>query len=165
MELKSPISNLLEQIKYVIHQLSPEQFVQPIEILSGSSIGQHNRHILEFFIELEKGYHCGIVNYDGRSRDQRIESELKFSLTTIQSVTDFLDRPDKALLLEAAYCEESASGRVKTNFYRELIYNLEHTVHHMAHIRIGLKTIPDIDIPDGFGIATSTLKYRKICAQ
>ena len=63
---------------------------------------------------------------------------------------------------------ESQSGIVvASNLERELIYNIEHTIHHLAIIKIGLHTIaPDIELPAHFGIAPSTLKYRQnTCAQ
>ncbi|MDX1476670.1 MAG: hypothetical protein R3301_03155 [Saprospiraceae bacterium] len=50
---------------------------------------------------------------------------------------------------------------------RELIYNIEHTIHHLAIIKIGLAIIaPDIPLPAHFGVAPSTVKYKQgICAQ
>ena len=52
-----------------------------------------------------------------------------------------------------------------TNYYREIAYNLEHTIHHMALIRVGLRELGDIAVDDSYGVASSTLKYRKQCAQ
>jgi len=54
---------------------------------------------------------------------------------------------------------------VETNYYRELIYNLEHTIHHMALIKVGINEVSCIAVPEGFGIATSTIKFRRSCAQ
>jgi hypothetical protein len=166
MQLKEPISNLLEQLQYVIDELTPVQYTQPVKLLSQSSIGQHTRHILEFFVELNKGYETGMVDYDKRVRNKNIEADKDFAITTIRRIEADIQKPDKELLLQAEYGEgEAHSAQVFSNYYRELVYNLEHTVHHMALIRIGVNAVSDVVIPDEFGVAASTLKYRKACAQ
>ncbi|MDB5148763.1 MAG: DinB family protein [Mucilaginibacter sp.] len=166
MKLREPISNLLEQLQYVIDELSPVQYTEPVKLLSQSSIGQHTRHILEFFVELNKGYETGMVDYDKRIRNKNIEADKDFAITTIRQVEANIQKPDKELLLQAEYGEgEAHSAQVFSNYYRELVYNLEHTVHHMALIRIGVNAVSDVVIPDEFGVAASTLKYRKACAQ
>jgi hypothetical protein len=166
MQLKEPISNLLEQLQYVIDELTPVQYTQPVKLLSQSSIGQHTRHILEFFVELNKGYETGMVDYDKRVRNKNIEADKDFAITTIRRIEADIQKPDKELLLQAEYGEgEAHSAQVFSNYYRELVYNLEHTVHHMALIRIGINAVSDVIIPDEFGVAASTLKYRKACAQ
>lgn len=166
MQLREPISNLLEQLQYVIDELTPIQYTQPVKLLSQSSIGQHTRHILEFFVELNKGYETGMVDYDKRIRNKNIEADKDFAITTISQIGATIQKPDKELLLQAEYGEgEAHSAQVFSNYYRELVYNLEHTVHHMALIRIGVNTVSNVVIPDEFGVAASTLKYRKACAQ
>lgn len=166
MKLKEPIANLLEQIAYVLSQLSKEQYAQPVKVLFQSSIGQHTRHILEFFIELDKGYGSGLIDYDKRIRNLAVETDLTFAAVTIQEIIAGIERPDKEMLLKAEYGEgEDSSLQVFTNYNRELVYNLEHMVHHMALIRIGVEATTDVIIPAGFGVAASTLKYRKACAQ
>ncbi|HEX8061527.1 MAG TPA: hypothetical protein VF473_11360, partial [Cyclobacteriaceae bacterium] len=49
---------------------------------------------------------------------------------------------------------------VETTYYRELVYNLEHAVHHMAVIKIAIRSTTLIDIPVDFGVAAATIKYR-----
>lgn len=164
MKLKTPISNLLEQIQYVLDGLTNEQYTQPVKVLSQSTIGQHTRHILEFFIELNKGYENGIVDYDKRIRNHAIESDKFFAVNTLQQIINELVKPDKELILRVEY-GKAHSLTVPTNYFRELVYNIEHAVHHMALIRIGAEAFTDIEIPAEFGIAASTLKFRKACAQ
>ena len=166
MKLKEPISNLMEQLQYVIDGLSNELYTQPAKVLSNSTIGQHTRHILEFFIELNKGYDSGMVDYDKRIRNHAIESDKYFAINIIQQIVAGLAKPDRDLMLQVEYgASDDQSSQVFTNYYRELVYNMEHTVHHMALIRIGVEAICSLQIPAEFGVAASTLKFRKACAQ
>jgi hypothetical protein len=165
MQLKQPIANLLAQLHYVLGGLSGGEYMQPVKVLSQSTIGQHTRHILEFFIELDKGYAGGLVDYDKRTRNRAIETDKYVAIETLQQIEAGLGKQDKDLLLNVEYGADSASLQVFTNYYRELVYNLEHMVHHMALIRIGVEAISVIEIPAGFGVAASTLKFRNACAQ
>ena len=162
MQLKVPISQLFEQLQIALEGLTDEQYSTSLPLLSGSTIGQHTRHIIEFFLELNKGYDRGVINYDQRSRDHVIETDRSVAILKLQRVNGSLERENKTLLLIADPGEEV---RVNTNYYRELIYNLEHIVHHMALIRVGIAAVSDLLLPDNFGVALSTLKYRKACAQ
>lgn len=158
MQLNIPILNLLEQLQLVITALSDKQYTDPSPSLSDATIGQHTRHIIEFFTALDNGYESGIVNYDRRKRDYSIESDRHVAIFQLYDIRKMLDRPDKDLLVVAEF---DKSVTIKTNYYRELLYNLEHIVHHMALMRVAI-TIP---LPESFGVASSTLKFRKVCAQ
>ena len=50
---------------------------------------------------------------------------------------------------------------MKSSFERELLYCLDHAIHHQALIKIGLKELhlSHLVSPD-FGVAYSTLRYR-----
>jgi hypothetical protein len=56
---------------------------------------------------------------------------------------------------------------VQSTIGRELIYNIEHTIHHLAIVKIALKSsIPGMHLPEHFGVAPSTIRYRQeACAQ
>jgi hypothetical protein len=95
-----------------------------------------------------------------------IENDKSFAVELLSQVHSGLNRPNKMLNLEACYDENSNHPiTIATNFYREIAYNLEHTIHHMALIRIGINEVADINLPAEFGVASSTLKFRKECAQ
>ncbi len=166
MQLQQIVKNVFVQLSESLHQLTDEQYVQPSKTLFNATIGQHVRHIIELFICLENGYKTGEVNYEKRKRDLAIENNKDFANELLQKIYAGLEKPNKKLLLESNYDEHSAEGiTVTTNYYREIIYNLEHTVHHMALIRVGINEISTVAVPDGFGVASSTIKYRKTCAQ
>ncbi len=166
MELQQVIRNVFVQLTESLEQLSTEQYRLPSKILFNATIGQHTRHIIELFIELEKGYESGTVNYEKRKRDYCIETDKRVAAGLLHKIYTSLNRPDKELILESNYDEHSDEVlAIKSNYYREVIYNLEHTVHHMALIRVGIAEVSTIDLPEGFGVASSTIKYRKVCAQ
>ncbi|WP_316838699.1 hypothetical protein [Pedobacter gandavensis] len=166
MYLKEPINRLFDQLSLVLAELSDEQYKEKIPAMSGATIGQHIRHIIEIYTELYKGYDYGTVNYDRRKRDPQLESDRALAVLRIDEIEDLLVQPDKQLLHLANYSLTETEGiAVHSSYFRELVYNLEHTVHHMALIRIAVSSISTIRLPEDFGLAISTLKYRQTCVQ
>ena len=166
MQLQQSIQNVFVQISESLEQLTCEQYCKPSKILFGATIGQHVRHIIELFICLDNGYNTGVVNYEKRKRDYAIETDKDFAGSLLKSIYLTLDKTNKDLVLEASFDDHSEDCVViNTNYYREIAYNLEHTVHHMALIRVGITEVSNIEVPSSFGVASSTIKYRQACAQ
>jgi hypothetical protein len=166
MLLKKPIQHVFVQLSETLKQLSNEEYCMQSQILSNATIGQHMRHIIELFQCLETGYEAGLVNYETRKRDYRIETERQVALQLLTELYDKLEKPNKEMILEAEdYCDSIETVSVPTNYYRELVYNLEHTIHHMALIRVGVNEVSRVELPEEFGVAYSTIKYRQQCAQ
>jgi hypothetical protein len=166
MQLQQSIQSVFVQISESLEQLTCEQYCKPSKILFGATIGQHVRHIIELFICLDNGYSTGIVNYEKRKRDYAIETDKNFAGSLLKSIYLTLDKDNKDLVLETGFDEHSDECiDIKTNYYREIVYNLEHTVHHMALIRVGITEVSNIEVPNSFGVASSTIKYRQACAQ
>ena len=166
MHLKYPIQELLLQLQDVLENLSDSQYAAPVDLLSGATIGQHVRHIIEFFQELAHGYEDGTVNYDRRNRNHILEINRCVVIHLLSEMALAVDRPDKDLVLVAHLSPGDAGPVViRTNYFRELLYNIEHMVHHMALLRIGINGVSRIVLPVNFGVAASTLKFRQICAQ
>lgn len=165
MDLHKACTNILDQLEEVVRQIEPVHFSHPIELLSMSSVGQHIRHTLEFFICLEHGFGSGLVNYDKRSHDKLIESDKFLALNAIRNIRLFINgqNNDKPLRLEVGYdLAREQYITITTNFARELVYNIEHAVHHMALIKIGVReAAPYVQLPSDFGIAASTIRYKE----
>lgn len=162
MQLQQAVKNVFVQLSETIRQLTPSQYAQHCGNLGNNSIGQHVRHIIELFQCLEAGYPDNSVNYEKRKRDANIETNKEVALQLLQDIHDNLNKPDKELILYASYDEHSDEPvSIPTNYYREIAYNLEHTIHHMALIRVGILEISDIRLPEEFGVASSTVKHRR----
>ncbi len=166
MQLKQAVNNVFVQLSGTLQQLSDEEYAKPCASLFKNTIGQHVRHIIELFQCLENGYNTGIVNYEKRKRDALIENDKQMAEKLLHQIHEQLDRPDKVLILEACYDDASSEQlSLSTNYYREVAYNLEHAIHHMALIRIGVNEVSEISLSEEFGVAASTIKHRKQCAQ
>lgn len=166
MQLQQAVNNVFTQLGSSLDQLSDEQYIQPCSTLFNNTVGQHVRHIIELFQCLEQGYEGSLINYEKRKRDTDIENNKQFAASLLKQIHEGLNKPDKQLVLEACYDDTSVESiKIETNYYREIAYNLEHTIHHMALIRVGINEVASIKLPDEFGVASSTVKFRKQCAQ
>lgn len=168
MQLSSACSLILNQLQETVEQIHSDDFTKPSATLSHATIGQHLRHTLEFFICLENGFEKGIINYDKRDHDQLIERDKYIALATIASIREFVSEQleDKELKLEVGYLAYSDDCMtISTNYFRELTYNIEHAVHHMAIMKIGIREIaPYVTLATDFGVAVSTIRYRASAA-
>ena len=165
MQLIKASYSILSQLATVVEQIEEKDFSLPCPSLGNSSIGQHLRHTLEFFLCLESGCNDGLVNYDKRSHDKIMESDKHIALSTINRIKGCIaDKvEDFTFILEVGYERNSEeSVRMQTNYFRELTYNIEHAVHHMAIMKIGIREIaPYISLPLDFGVAASTIRYKE----
>ncbi len=166
MLLKKPIEDVFIQLSDALYQLTDGEYKRPSRILFNATIGQHVRHIIELFQCLEKGYSEGVVNYEKRKRDYRIETDKEFAALLLRKIFRNLDKPNTSILLEAEdYNESVQTVKIPSNYFREIAYNLEHTIHHMALIKVGINEVSAIALSEEFGVAYSTIKYRQACAQ
>ncbi len=161
--LTSITSETFLQLRLIINQLSQEQFSSKLNVLNGSSIGQHVRHILEFYICLSQGIRSGIVDYDKRVRNHSIESDPEYAAMILEELSSLFccgEREDMALINTIEYNSHVIS--TNSSVSRELIYLIEHSIHHYAIIAIALRShFQHITLPENFGVAYSTTKHKQ----
>ena len=171
--VKRQVKSLLLDTRAYIRQISDIDYSRRLEVLSGSSIGQHTRHFIEFF-QCVMGYedqrqeqNKAVINYDLRKRDTCIECDTEHVLILLEKLDKAIDLLDVKVEIWLAHTDyESGSiNLIPSSIERELFYNIEHTIHHFALIKIGLLHLAtQIELPDHFGVAPSTLAYRKTAA-
>lgn len=160
--------NLL-QIKHLTNNITEEYYQKPCENLFQTSLGQHIRHALEFYLCLFKGMETQVINYDERKRQRNIESSPTVATEVIDSIINKLDQieSNKSLEIKANYTSDDDDEIcMHSSLYRELGFCLEHCIHHQALVKSGLKELECLYMvsPD-FGVAPSTLRNQKLCAQ
>jgi uncharacterized damage-inducible protein DinB len=161
--------NLL-QLKDLVQAIGIEKYNQASEILSGATVGQHIRHILEFYLLLVSGSFTGTISYDKRERDLRIETDPAFANTVITRLLTGIGTLDtqQPVRFDADYSIDGAADeKIPSSVGRELAYCIEHSIHHQAIIKAGLIDLKVVHlVSDDFGVAYSTIRHRNdSCAQ
>jgi len=163
-QIKQATKEILDQLRDLAEKLTQEDFTRPLAVLLESSIGMHYRHIIEFYEVMISGAVKGEINYDNRKHDPELEQSREKCLERLGRIRKVLAlEPGMNLKLSGSYTMESDTMfTLPTILERELVYNIEHAIHHMAIIRIALQhEFPDLSVSTAFGYAYSTLKHIK----
>lgn len=159
----SSIKNNLDELIDLLKQLSNTEYSNPCFQLGNSSIGEHTRHIIEMFQCLENQYESGVITYDSRQRNVLIQTDTNFAIQQIVQIQNNLDKENKNIVLKQNI--ENYEIQTESNYFRELLYNFEHCIHHQALIKVAVLQFSTIEIDENFGVARSTIEYRNQCVQ
>ena len=154
------LSEQLQSLKNLLCHLSNEHYNTNIAHLTNSSIGAHTRHIIELLRCAIDGYSSGEIDYINRKRNLTLESDRFFAISTIIQLEKDLIQIDKPLLMVTEKQENVFETIVTTTYFREVVYNTEHTIHHLALIKVGLIELKMEIVNPDFGMAYSTIKYK-----
>jgi uncharacterized damage-inducible protein DinB len=128
------------------------------------AIGAHHRHILDHYTALLRGIESGVVEYESRDRDARVELDRGFALRASQELRAALAGidPERPVLvrLRAGAEADLDVGAVPSTVLRELVFVLLHTVHHQALVAAELRRRGHDPGPE-LGVAPATLGHRR----
>lgn len=162
--LKSTAGFILVQLVEMCRQLTDEEFSKSLDMLQGNSVGKHLRHVIEFFELLVTGSPKGAINYDLRLHDTDLESRRTLALDRLQQLIQSIAALDTAavLTLSVSYGRSQDDAvTIPSGVARELAYNIEHAIHHMAIMKIAIAgNFSWVVLPENFGVAYSTQRYR-----
>lgn len=167
MQIKTNAGYIFDQLHGLLESLNDEQYVQSPEIFSGASVGKHYRHIIEFFQCVALAGATDTICYDNRARDTRIENSRELALHLLaglkQDLSELNHEHPLTLIGDLGTTDDTHAGSyIGTTLFREFHYAVEHAIHHMAIIKMGVKQcFPDVAVPADFGVAPSTLRYQQ----
>ncbi len=163
IQAKQAILLIVRQIDDLLQQIEPHDYRCPLREFDGSTLGQHFRHILEFFQCLEKGIECGSIDYASRERNMLYEDNPLLTASAFNDFTQLLEPSieDKSLMVKAEFGGEERPVYSST-LGRELLFVYDHAIHHLAMIKIGIRChFPAIQIDRDLGVSPSTIKSRQ----
>ena len=160
---------LLRQGEDLLSTLGPDRYAQKVRVAFNGSIGGHYRHCLDHFASLLAGLEGGLVDYDHRERDVRLEADPERAREVTRNVRERLEalEPEQLHTPVWSRCEVSyvagASPLTRSTLGRELVYVIAHGIHHYALIAV-MAQVLEIPLPAQFGVAPSTLEHQRSVA-
>lgn len=153
-----------------------EQGVELIELLDEvgyagagvtARVGPHVRHVLEHYRCLLAGLRGGVVDYDTRPRDPRLEQDRRLALAELRGLAAglaALEPPeleqDLWMRSRAGALAEQDNGLVSSSPQRELHFVLLHAVHHWALLAAELR-LRGLPVSPEVGTAPATLGFQQ----
>ena len=148
-----------EVVVALVVQQAPEAF---------SAVGPHLRHCVDHFTLLLDGWRSGVVDYDARLRDLRMEEDpgaVTQALNRIAISLESIGRDD--LSRELTVTQSAAPGRPPASsasrLERELVFLSGHTIHHIAIMVLAARAA-GVNVPSRLAVAYSTEAYRESLA-
>jgi hypothetical protein len=160
MQASEALQQVVHQINSILEQINADDYQRPLPEYRGSTLGQHFRHILEFFQCLEEGSRTGRVDYAARERNPLFETQPPMAISAFEAFTASLSGVDVNQPLDV-YAELGSDTRpnYKSSVGREMVFVYDHAIHHLAIIRIGLQChCAYIDMDAHLGVSPSTIK-------
>lgn len=153
----------LNSMLVLLKKITNQDYSTPIKHLNNSTIGQHYRHIIEFYLCYLKGLEDNHINFDSRERSIKLETNKTCCIETINTIIEKLSSKlnnQSAIIFEYNYTiENSQSAEMVSNTLRELLFCLDHSIHHQALIKVALIELGKEKIMgDNFGMAYSTIR-------
>ena len=92
-----------------------------------------------------------------------LENNVRYASDVIAEIVFVLDNvnANARMILNGKY--DDVMHSIETSLYREITYNIEHTVHHLAIINIALKqNFKYVETSENFGYSSSTIQQLKL---
>jgi hypothetical protein len=157
---------LLNQKKYVLELIKPEDYTKRVPSIFNSSIGGHIRHSLDHFSAVVQAASSkdsnSLANYDQRARNTEIEVDPKVAMALVNDLIKIIPSLPLKKEIDVSFIGDEKSFRsyqVKSSVVRELSFASHHAIHHLSMIKLILSSLSYELPPDSpLGIALSTAK-------
>tara|TARA_Y100001949_G_scaffold152171_1_gene138393 strand:- start:3342 stop:3881 length:540 start_codon:yes stop_codon:yes gene_type:complete len=161
------LEQTLDQVETVLIELQKLPPMIADRLYVETRCGVHVRHILDHWRAILRIYTQSedIVDYDRRNRYSEIESNREACQNAIQLIHEDIIKTnterDRAIRIKSEFDTESEqSGLFASSLKREWLYVINHTIHHLAHIRLLLNN-EGVKLPEHLGVAPSTRTFQR----
>lgn len=169
--LRNALLHSLLQVEAVFEYL-PVDDAKAVDHFIGLGVSRHLRHIYDHFLALQPALAATkaplIIDYNCRHRESLVERDLvasKKMLSTLLAWCQQLPGDDalfktSVVVISEIDCLQQESASFNSCIARELLYLINHTIHHVAYVKLLLRGV-DIHLPSHIGVAPSTASYER----
>lgn len=154
----------LKQITTILTLLASQLQEKQEQLFIEQRIGAHIRHVHDHFRSLFIGLESGIVDYNLRNRESSEELYLQTCLTEHDKVFAKLNAVDnlvgKIEIISEINCHTTENLQMTSSIERELLYLINHTIHHAAIIK-HIMDLGGVTCPHEIGLAPGTATYYR----
>lgn len=152
----------VDQALYTIESLSDDQY--GARVGGRSQPGSHIRHILDHYHSVREGLLSGTVDYDMRRRNCAAESDRAAATLDLNAIKQWLRSVSEtprplSVKSEVSVCE-CHTVSINSDSQRELLYVLNHTIHHMAYVSLLLQA-NGVKLKREIGLAPATATHLR----
>ena len=155
----------IDQALGVITSITDDNYCDRVD--GRSAPGAHIRHILDHYRAVQVGINEGEVDYDLRRRQCSVETDRHCAEKELRETKLWLQSmPEESVPVKVkseVSLNDCCSICIDSDSSRELLYVLNHTVHHMAYLSLLLK-INNVKVCDEVGLAPATASHLRAVA-
>lgn len=128
-----------------------------------SAVGAHLRHIRDRIDCFLNGFATGLIDFDARLRDKRMETVAEASIAAFQLIEERLSmltlQENMVIKVRETIQMDGLPVVVASTLARELLGLALHCIHHQAIIQV-IAQSNDVALQADFGKAPSTIAYE-----
>lgn len=162
--LHEATKNALSQVSEILNAVQGLPHHTATSFYCGTNAGKHVRHILDHFLAFIAALDEGVLDYNRRNRESDVERDWNAAQEQLDTIiTRIAAMPVEAtpikIISEVDTCA-TENEQFDSNLPRELLYLINHTMHHTAYIRL-LAQHEGIHFAEHIGIAPATASYLR----
>jgi hypothetical protein len=167
MELPMLLNSLLaatQQLHVVLTTLQTRDNGAALYVETG--VGRHIRHASDHLQALLDSSQTHSIDYNFRTRDSDTEKSIESALALLArqrvqlTAMSAFDLHSGVKVISEISFSATLNGAFQSSLAREMLYLINHTIHHAAYIKLVLKN-KGVTLPDEIGLAPCTLSHMK----
>lgn len=159
-----PVVNALDQVGEILRCVLALPPAEQALFYADAGAGRHVRHILDHVLAFRDGVESGVLDYNRRNRDALIERDPTIASQQLATLQAWLracaDLSGDVTVVSEIDVNAHRDVTVASSVERELLFVVNHTIHHVAYLKLlgqrhGLVFRPDL------GLAPATATHQR----
>jgi uncharacterized damage-inducible protein DinB len=163
--LRNALLACVEQLEVILKTVKHLPDHQSEDVYKDLGVGRHIRHVIDHFLALKLGLPEGVIDYNRRNRDSVIERDLHAAMDLIKTIKQWIMQIEikdtNVGVVSEVDCFKTVNCSFTSTLSRELLYLINHTIHHAAYIKLLMRT-KEVELPDYIGIAPGTASFLRV---